>query len=91
MNRLMKILAMGMLPEDACLYKGGKGSAPKPQPIIPPSAPVQDASVELETEDDENKTDKNKSSKSSLKVPLEISEKAGLSNVSSGGTTGLKV
>jgi hypothetical protein len=54
---------------------GGKGSAPAPAPMVAPTAPVEEASVEM---DDEEKTKKANTGKSTLKVPMEISEKAGL-------------
>lgn len=54
---------------------GGKGSAPAPAPIIAPTAPVEEASVEI---DEETKKDKLNTGKSTLKIPMAISEKAGL-------------
>lgn len=74
-------------------YGGGKGrttvQAPPPQPIVAPPAPVQEASVELDAEEKEtNKDKKQNTSKSSLKVPLAVSEKAGL-NIGSATGTGL--
>ena len=53
---------------------GGKGSS-APAPIIEPTPPVEEASVEIDEEDKKNKAS---TSKSALKVPMEISEKAGL-------------
>jgi hypothetical protein len=55
---------------------GGKGSsAPAPAPVVAPTAPVEEASVEI---DEETKKDKLNTGKSTLKVPMAISEKAGL-------------
>ena len=55
---------------------GGKGSAVQtPAPIIAPTAPVEEASVEI---DEETKKDKLNTGKSTLKIPMAISEKAGL-------------
>ncbi len=39
MSRLLKIIAMGLHPEDACLYKGGK-SAPPATPTVAPTPAV---------------------------------------------------
>ena len=44
-----------------------KGGAPAQQPMVAPSAPVEEASVEI---DDENAKNKLKTSKQSLKIPL---------------------
>lgn len=93
MARLLKLLAIGCKPEDSYLYKGGKGQAtPEPQKIIPPTPPVQEAGIGLE-EDEEDMGNKSKTSKASLKIPLEVSQNAGLSNTSNvggGSSTGLK-
>jgi hypothetical protein len=74
-------------------FGGPKGNPPAdPVPIIAPTPPVEEASVQME---DEDSTDKTKTSKKSLKVPLQTSQNAGLSNTSNvGGRTtlaGLKV
>jgi len=81
-------------------YGGGKGgggstiASPQVQPEeiqkeVEPTAPIQVAEVELE-EDEDDIDSKSKTSKKSLKVPLEVSENAGLNNVNLGGSTGLK-
>lgn len=66
-----------------CLHKGGKGAV-SAQPIVEPTPPVEDASVEL-SEDDNTKL-RNKSGKATLKIPLASSS---LNTTSS--NTGLKV
>ena len=48
-------------------YNGGKGGgAPTPPPMVAPAAPVEEASVEIDDEQDK----KLKTSKKSLKIPL---------------------
>ncbi len=66
-------------------YKKG-GSAPQ-QPIIAPTAPVEEASVEIE---DEDKKKKASTGKSTLKIPLPTATGAG-ANVSGATGSGLKV
>lgn len=55
---------------------GGKSApaAPPPPPVIAPTAPVEEASVEV----DEDQKKKTKTGKSSLKVPLTTSSETGL-------------
>jgi len=55
--------------------KGGKGSAPAPLPQVAPTAPVEEASVEIDDADAKNKL---KTSKESLKIPLANTVNAGL-------------
>lgn len=58
-------------------YGGGhsKGSpAPTPQPLIAPSAPIEEAGVEIGDDKDKKKV----SGKSTLKVPLAKAENVGL-------------
>ena len=59
-------------------HKRGKGSQPPPPPLIPPTPPVEEASVEIDT--DKDKGARAKTSKQSLKLPL-----------ANTATTGLKV
>lgn len=56
-------------------FKGGKGAAPTPPPVIAPTAPVEEASVEID-DDDENK--RLRTGKSSLKMPLATATDTGL-------------
>jgi hypothetical protein len=51
-----------------------KGAAPTPPPTVAPTAPVEEASVEIE--DDENK--RLRTGKSSLKMPLATATDTGL-------------
>ena len=70
-------------------YGGGKGASyqpPEPQPIVSPTPPIEEASVELDEEEKEKKTN---SGKGQLKVPLSVGEKAGL-NIGN-GSSGLSV
>ena len=58
---------------------GGKGAAPAPAPVIAPTAPVQEASVEIgEDEFDEDAKKKLKTDKGQLKLPLTPTENTGL-------------
>jgi len=52
------------------------GSAPDPAPLIAPTAPVEEASVEIDEAEDE--TTKLKTGKSSLKLPLVDTSTTGL-------------
>lgn len=54
---------------------GGKGSAPAPVPMVAPTAPVEEASVEI---DDADAKKKLKTSKQALKVPLAETVDTGL-------------
>lgn len=85
-------------------YGGGKGKTtylPSPQqqqqaPVVAPIQPiVQEASVELDADEKEtNKEKKQNTNKGSLKVPLTVSEKAGLntgSNINSSTGSGLNI
>lgn len=61
-------LIHGEHPEAMTTFnKGGKGSTPKPPPMIAPTAPVEEASVEIENNDKKKKA---RTGKSSLKMPL---------------------
>ena len=73
--RLLKLLAQGLSVEDTYLYKGGKGMMPAPQPIVAPTAPVEEASVEIEEDDAKKKL---KTGKSSLKMPIKTTTDTGL-------------
>ena len=55
-------------------FKKG-GSAPEPQPVVAPVAPIEEASVEL---DEDDKKKKLKTGKSSLKMPTKIADNVGL-------------
>lgn len=71
-----------------CLHKGGKGATVSAQPIVTPTPPIDDASVQLSEDDSESATKKKlKEGKGSLKIPLASS------SLNSGTTssTGLKV
>jgi len=61
-------------------YGGGKGGTiyvpPEPQPIIQPTPAVEEASVEMDDEEEE----RTKTNKGDLKVPLAVSERAGLNS-----------
>ena len=75
-DRRMMLLKK-LLEEVPTVYRGGgKGSAPAAAPIIEPTAPVEEASVEIDDAADKTKV---KSTKQSLKVPM------------AAPTTGLKV
>ena len=67
-DRRMMLLKK-LLEEVPTVYRGGggKGAAPAAQPLIAPSAPVEEAGVEIDDESDKKKI---KSTKQSLKVPL---------------------
>jgi len=57
-------------------HKGGKAKEPEKQPLIAPTAPVEEASVEIG--DDEDKKKKTKTGKSALKLPLADTASTGL-------------
>jgi len=77
MTRLMKVLSMRQDVYYALLHGGGgKGAAPEPAPMVAPTAPVEEASVEIDDDVDKNKV---KSTKQSLKVPLTAAPDTGLS------------
>ena len=67
-------------------YGGGKGGVtyqpPEPQPIVSPTPPIEEASVELDEEEKEKKTN---SGKGQLKVPLSVGVKAGLNTGNNSG------
>jgi len=70
------MLLKKLLEEVPTVYRGGgKGSAPAPQPLIAPTAPVEEAGVEIDDESDKKKI---KSTKQSLKVPLTAAPNTGL-------------
>lgn len=48
---------------------------PEPQPMVAPSAPVEEASVEIEENDKKKKL---KTGKSSLKMPITMAKNTGL-------------
>jgi hypothetical protein len=54
---------------------GGKGSAPAAQPMINPTPPVEEASVEIEDDATKKKLD---TSKKQLKIPLAETQNTGL-------------
>lgn len=73
-------LETGLIIDESVIdcYGGGKGAsyqAPEPQPIVSPTPPIEEASVEPDEEEKEKKTN---SGKGQLKVPLSVGEKAGL-------------
>lgn len=74
-----------------CLHKGGgKGGTTTvaTQPIVAPSPPIDDASVQLSEDDNESTTKKKlKEGKGSLKIPLASSSL----NTGTTSLTGLKV
>lgn len=77
MTRLMKVLSMRQDVYYALLHGGGgKGAAPEPVPMVAPTAPVEEASVEIDDDVDKKKV---KSTKQSLKVPLTAAPDTGLS------------
>lgn len=58
---------------------GGKTTTAEPQKQIAPSAPVQEASVEVGAEDEDDISKKRKAtSKGSLKIPLAESDTTGI-------------
>ena len=71
------MLLKKLLEEVPTVYRGGgKGaSAPAPQPLIAPTAPVEEAGVEIDDDVDKKKI---KSTKQSLKVPLTAAPNTGL-------------
>ena len=74
-----------------CLHKGGKGATVSAQPIVAPSAPIDDASVQLSEDDNESATKKKlKEGKGSLKIPL-ASQSLNSGTTTSSSNTGLKV
>ena len=80
-------LETGLIIDESVIacYGGGKGAsyqAPEPQPIVSPTPPIEEASVELDEEEKEKKTN---SGKGQLKVPLSVGEKAGLNTGSNSG------
>ena len=84
-------LETGLIIDESVIdcYGGGKGVSyqpPEPQPIVSPTPPIEEASVELDEEEKEKKTN---SGKGQLKVPLSVGEKAGL-NIGN-GSSGLSV
>ena len=81
--RHLKILAIGLKPEDSLLYKGGKGATPEAQPMVAPTPPVEELGLEMSNEDEERRA--TTQGKSTLKVPLTVSDKAGLSTSSDSG------
>lgn len=88
MRRLRELLRNGV-PANAIQYymvlnKNGKGATVS-QPVIAPTPPVEDASVELEEDDNIKKN----TGKSSLKIPLSTSSNTALNTSST--STGLKV
>ena len=74
---LKKIPMINGLSVDEAHKKGAP--TPEPAPLIAPTAPVEEASVEIE-DSDEDKLKKIRTGKSSLKLPLADT-----------GSTGLKV
>lgn len=75
------------------LHKG-KGNNVAPQPIVAPSAPIDDASVQLSEDDNESTTKKKlKEGKGSLKIPLASSSlNSGTTTTTTpSSNTGLKV
>ena len=91
MRRLRELLRNGV-PANAIQYYmvlnkgGGKGGTTTvTQPVVNPTPPVEDASVELEEDDNIKK----KTGKSSLKIPLSTSATTALNTSST--STGLKV
>ena len=82
-------LETGIIVDDSLFdcYGGGKGGAsyeaPEPQPIVAPTTPVEEASVELDEEDDKKKLS---TGKESLKIPLTTSPTTGLSAASGSGS-----
>ena len=70
------MLLKKLLGEVPMTYNGGgKGAAPAPLPQIAPTAPVEEASVEIDDADAKNKL---KTSKESLKIPLANTVNTGL-------------
>lgn len=62
-----------------CYGGGGKGAAPAPQPMVQPTPPVQEASVEIGADNfDAEQKKKAQSGKGSLKLPLTPVEDTGL-------------
>ena len=57
--------------------KGGKGAVPEPAPLVQPTPPVEEASVEIE-DSDEEKLSKIRTGKGSLKLPLADTKTTGL-------------
>lgn len=86
MRRLRELLRNGVsdIQYYMVLNKGGKGATVS-QPVVAPTPPVEDASVEL----DEDADIKKKTGKSSLKIPLSTSSNTALNTSTS--STGLKV
>lgn len=87
MRRLRELLRNGV-PANAIQYYmvlNKKGGQPVTQPVVNPTPPVEDASVELEEDDNIKK----KTGKSSLKIPLSTSSNTALNTSST--STGLKV
>ena len=74
MTRFMTMMAKSEDTYYALLHGGGKG-APAPLPAVAPTVPVEEASVEI---DDEDATNKLKTSKQSLNVPLANTVDTGL-------------
>ena len=74
MTRLMKVLSQGEDVYYALLHGGGK-AAPSAQPMIAPTAPVEEASVEIDNMADKKKL---KTTKESLKIPLAETVNTGL-------------
>lgn len=64
MHRMMRSIVLGEEPQ--VFYKG-KGKAPAPPPMIAPAPPVEEASIELES--DKEKIARN-TGKSELKMPI---------------------
>lgn len=73
MNRLLKALQDGIHPMDVVLNKKD-APAPTVEPMIAPTPPIEEASVEI---DDKTKK-KVRTGKSSLKMPLSTSANTGL-------------
>ena len=69
------MLLKKLLGEVPMTYNKGKGNVPAPLPQIAPTAPVEEASVEIDDADAKNKL---KTSKESLKIPLANTVNAGL-------------
>lgn len=69
------MLLKKLLGEVPMTYNKGKGAAPAPLPQVAPTAPVEEASVEIDKDADKKKL---KTTKESLKIPMAETVDTGL-------------